>query len=423
MIGVRIGSRIGSVIGSRIGIGADQLGGAAESGERVRTVIFASEQMTSSMAAVAAGVTRDAVIFADYPAFWTVPEAGSATGIGVSMTAVNASAAAATFEVYKNGVATGLTVSIASGARRGYVSAEVDAHPFAADDALSVRVSTGASMGTTNDATITLEFSVSDVGYAPYTVVGPWFRINIPNSLTDSVSYLSASSGDHTNDAVATRDGSVTGLSIGFTVAVAGGAAPFVAKVFKNGSEMTGASVTIEADALTGYATFAAGTHSFVAGDYLEVRITTSGWTSTTSDMAAFIEFGYTKSASATKVRSVFGPWLGSNVAASLADSHNYLGVMTTHPEHVPLLRTGTLVAYCGQYSAAIGGSDLTVRIKKLHVDEFTFTVPVGETAVRSTFSGKSFAAGEAPHIHLTTDGSWTGTPDVLGWLEAEGDL
>jgi len=90
---------------------------------------------------------------------------------------------------------------------------------------------------------------------------------------------------------VAPRAGSVTALSAALSAAAAD--ADAIVGVYKNGTLLTGAIVTLaEATNDTkAHSTFTAGTHTFVAGDVLDVRVRTgSGWSATTADLGASVE-------------------------------------------------------------------------------------------------------------------------------------
>lgn len=90
---------------------------------------------------------------------------------------------------------------------------------------------------------------------------------------------------------VAPRTGSVTALSAALSEAAAG--ADVIVGVYKNGTLLHSATVLTFADAgaTTARTTFTAGTHTFVAGDVIDVRVRTgSAWTAATADLGAALE-------------------------------------------------------------------------------------------------------------------------------------
>lgn len=93
---------------------------------------------------------------------------------------------------------------------------------------------------------------------------------------------------------IANRSGSVVGIGGVLTAAAAGSTA--ILGVYKNGSLVNAAAITTVAlTSLTSYATFAAGTYTFVPGDNLTIAIRTgSGWSATTADLAAYLELELT---------------------------------------------------------------------------------------------------------------------------------
>lgn len=140
--------------------------------------------------------------------------------------------------------------------------------------------------------TITTAGDVSAAGGFRH-VPGVFRRDNVAATLTDSQLAL-AVHGASLNGYVATRAGSITGLSIHSTVAAAGGAGDkLVATVFKNGVAIAAAKVELDADTseVADAATFAKDTHTFAAEDVLDIRITTPGtWSAVTADIAVFLE-------------------------------------------------------------------------------------------------------------------------------------
>lgn len=92
---------------------------------------------------------------------------------------------------------------------------------------------------------------------------------------------------------VANRSGSIVG--IGGQLSSAAGGSSIIIGVYKNGTLVNAAAVTTIIAVTENYATFAAGTYTFVPGDTLDIRIrTSSAWTSTTADLAAYVELELT---------------------------------------------------------------------------------------------------------------------------------
>lgn len=89
---------------------------------------------------------------------------------------------------------------------------------------------------------------------------------------------------------VAPRAGSITALAASLSVAAAGSAA--IVGVYKNGTLLC--SITLAVSATEGSAAYDPGTYTFDANDNITVAVRTgSGWTATTSDLAAFVEARY----------------------------------------------------------------------------------------------------------------------------------
>lgn len=119
-----------------------------------------------------------------------------------------------------------------------------------------------------------------------YQMGGVWYRTAVLGSQTDSQISL-AGLAINASTWVALRAGSITGLLGKLSTNAAGSTC--VISVFKNGSSLT--STTINDGAQTSSDTFSAGTHTFSAGDEIDVRITTGAlWTSTTANLTVFIE-------------------------------------------------------------------------------------------------------------------------------------
>lgn len=96
----------------------------------------------------------------------------------------------------------------------------------------------------------------------------------------------------HNIPAVMPRAGSITAISVGGNAARSGGTATF--EVWKNGVA-TGLTVVIDAtNTQYFFATQAAGTDTFVAGDRLDVRVTTTAaWAPTTGEWISDVEVQY----------------------------------------------------------------------------------------------------------------------------------
>ncbi len=88
---------------------------------------------------------------------------------------------------------------------------------------------------------------------------------------------------------VAPRAGSVTALSAALSEVAAGSDA--IVGVYKNGTLLPAAIVTVADAAAAAHGTFVGGTHTFIAGDVLDVRVRTgSAWSATTADLGASVE-------------------------------------------------------------------------------------------------------------------------------------
>ena len=91
---------------------------------------------------------------------WTAPRAGSITAVSVWFSAALTAGGADAFkvDVWKNGVATGWTLSVGSGSQSGQATAAKDTITFAAGDTLDVRITTTATFApTTTDVVVDVE--------------------------------------------------------------------------------------------------------------------------------------------------------------------------------------------------------------------------------------------------------------------------
>lgn len=121
---------------------------------------------------------------------------------------------------------------------------------------------------------------------------GPFVRDNVAASLTNAACFVGVSGAGQT-ELVATRAGSLVGISASLSVAPAG--ASLTVSVFKNGALMHATAIlTIPAGAPLGYyVVFAKDTANLTvaAGDRLTAVVTTpAGWTAITSDIAILLE-------------------------------------------------------------------------------------------------------------------------------------
>ncbi len=115
-----------------------------------------------------------------------------------------------------------------------------------------------------------------------------WGRVDVADSLTDSALTVAGSTTLAATQWVARTAGSVTGISASLSAAAAGDTLTIT--VFKN-NVATLAVATIAPAATAARPTFTVGTYTFVAGDKIDVRISTPvGWTSTTVDLLTTIE-------------------------------------------------------------------------------------------------------------------------------------
>jgi hypothetical protein len=106
-----------------------------------------------------------------------------------------------------------------------------------------------------------------------YNEIGAfWAAKDIADTLTDESCNI-ADNADIPNTWVAKRAGSITGVSAALSAAITTGT--ITVKVFKNGVA-SGLSSAITATNAKGYATAAIGTYTFVAGDLIDIRITTT---------------------------------------------------------------------------------------------------------------------------------------------------
>lgn len=113
-----------------------------------------------------------------------------------------------------------------------------------------------------------------------------------PASSTPVQAYVMGASALSTCGFVATRAGSLVGLSASLSGAAAG--SNLVVGVYKNGTILDAATIITLASGTSDTKknnTFTAGAYTFVAGDVIDVRIRAgSGWTASTVDLAAFVE-------------------------------------------------------------------------------------------------------------------------------------
>lgn len=121
------------------------------------------------------------------------------------------------------------------------------------------------------------------------TILAPWVQDNIGASQTAVALKVAAAANTGTSMAQM-RAGSVVGIGASFTVAPAGSALTLA--VTKNGSVISGCTLSVAPGATLGRSTtFATGAYTFAAGDVLGVAITTDGsWTATTSDVVVAVE-------------------------------------------------------------------------------------------------------------------------------------
>lgn len=114
---------------------------------------------------------------------------------------------------------------------------------------------------------------------------------NLAASLTDSQLYRNVQGVEAQIPVVMDRAGDILGIAVASSEARTGGTATF--EVYKNGVA-TGLTVTLDGtNTQYNSATQAAGTDSYVAGDRLDVRVTTDGtWAPTTADVEAVIIVG-----------------------------------------------------------------------------------------------------------------------------------
>lgn len=127
----------------------------------------------------------------------------------------------------------------------------------------------------------TIQFARADIAAGDNSAVA---------SSTPVQLYVNGVSGLSTCGFVAPRAGSLTALSAHLNGNAAGSS--LIVSVHKNGTLLHASAIaTIASGAAKGRATFTAGTYTFDAGDVLDVRVRTSdGWSSTTLDLAAFME-------------------------------------------------------------------------------------------------------------------------------------
>lgn len=120
-------------------------------------------------------------------------------------------------------------------------------------------------------------------------MTGPWVQDNVAASQSAVALKLAAAANTGVEVAMP-RAGSITGIGAAFTVAPAGAAC--VLDVTKNGTAISGCTISVPAGATLGHqATFVAGLYTFAAGDRIGVKITTTGsWTAITSDLTAQVE-------------------------------------------------------------------------------------------------------------------------------------
>ena len=113
-----------------------------------------------------------------------------------------------------------------------------------------------------------------------------------PASATPVQAYVSGVSALTTTGFVATRAGSLVGLSASLSGAAAG--SNLIVGVYKNGTILDALTIVTLASGTSDTkknGTFTAGAYTFVAGDVIDVRVRSgSGWSATTADLAAFVE-------------------------------------------------------------------------------------------------------------------------------------
>lgn len=113
-----------------------------------------------------------------------------------------------------------------------------------------------------------------------------------PASSTPVQIYFAAVSALTTCGFVATRAGSLVGLSANLNTAAAG--SNCIVGVYKNGTIINASAIVTLASAtndVKASGTFTQNTYTFAAGDVIDVRIRTgSGWSATTADMSVCVE-------------------------------------------------------------------------------------------------------------------------------------
>lgn len=152
----------------------------------------------------------------------------------------------------------------------------------------------GVSVADGGSGTATVTIS-GGAGVASRSVFGPWTKVNVPASGSDLTFDMPTSAILPAGQANIRMPfaGKVVGISASMSAARTQGSATF--EVFKNGSALTG-TPTCVIDATNTQRTYgASGTGTFVAGDYLDVRVDMAGtYAPTTSESAVYITVEWT---------------------------------------------------------------------------------------------------------------------------------
>lgn len=140
----------------------------------------------------------------------------------------------------------------------------------------------------TDDA-LTAALDISAAGGFRQTIDG-WFQENVAASQTDVALTRLATTTEVPTRWIAVRSGSITGMNVKSNAARLAGT--LTVKVFKNGVVLGTLTAILDGTNTTFKAsTQAKDVDTFIAGDELELRITTDGaWSPTTADIRASLE-------------------------------------------------------------------------------------------------------------------------------------
>jgi hypothetical protein len=332
-----------------------------------------------------------------------------------------------TISVFVNGVDAGtaydtvLTLADAESTHRSSRTKFTTPLALNAEDILTFRLTTTGWNATTADIAV---YPLLGKSY-----IGSWCAANIANSQTNADLF------ELTKDTSATirafrvaRDNTITGITLGIAGVNSGNDGTLTVSVFVNGID-SGTSYDLSftlVDSVAGEFHFSAeyGTPlAVVAGDLISLRCTTTGWNTTTADVAVNLAL--------SDNHYYLGSWAALNVANSLSNSDTlFLWQSTNVVRKIcpvdEVIVTGMTIAL----DPVTGGQVGTLVVKIFAGEEETGTIgtfvlpgTAGPLTFHTTFGTPlSIPRGVLISLRISTSG-WTATSsDLIAWLECTDD-